>query len=393
MNSHGQYILPVADLGLGVENGVVDLVGVAAGPPEVGPMPQTELWPVMYDIDDDGRVGFSDFSYFAAAFQHQVDDPGAIYAYAATSIAPAKSPSPTSPTSPPTSNDALPTRPRWPIPPISPPPGGLSATRCGLTCQTPPAAEVARLPTVRSRGRNSCESATQNEPFRRSPSAACSGDPNGDCPHGGAEGTAAAAISSEVILQIVDLPGSLPAARSAAGSSKSMSTPPGTAGLWTRHPGTRLNLALPPGRPVVATPPGPRVQRADLLTAVLHELGHLLGLGHAGEGRVRDDSLPSGRVAAGMMNGCWMSCCKLPWPRDGRLPLWIATTASSTASSPIWPRIEKWFGDNCTGVVDKTRRKHGFWVGLDKLQSLSDDRKKLPSDLCCPGLDWIFAQS
>ncbi|MBN1513728.1 MAG: hypothetical protein JXB13_17055, partial [Phycisphaerae bacterium] len=49
---------------------------VALGDPSA-----TELWPVMYDLDDDGRVGLGDLSYFAAAYHHEVGEPGASYTW------------------------------------------------------------------------------------------------------------------------------------------------------------------------------------------------------------------------------------------------------------------------------------------------------------------------
>ena len=82
MPPQSNYISPVDDLGLQLSNGAITLAGIGPTVVEMDDPPAPELWPVMYDIDDDGRVGFSDFSYFAAAFQQQVGDPGATYAYA-----------------------------------------------------------------------------------------------------------------------------------------------------------------------------------------------------------------------------------------------------------------------------------------------------------------------
>ena len=81
-NAVGKYITAV-DNGFGLEDGEVTLVGNISAGVELGDAPDTELWPVMYDIDDDSRNGFGDFAFFATAFQQNVGDPGATYAWAA----------------------------------------------------------------------------------------------------------------------------------------------------------------------------------------------------------------------------------------------------------------------------------------------------------------------
>ena len=81
-NADGKYITRV-DNGFGLDDPEVMLVGPISAPVELGDAPDTELWPVMYDIDDDGRNGFGDFAFFATAFQQNVGDPGATYAWAA----------------------------------------------------------------------------------------------------------------------------------------------------------------------------------------------------------------------------------------------------------------------------------------------------------------------
>ncbi|MCH8046201.1 MAG: tandem-95 repeat protein, partial [Planctomycetes bacterium] len=49
-------------------------VRTAATTTEIGPAPQTELWAVIYDVDDSDAVNFGDFSFFAAAFELTVGD-------------------------------------------------------------------------------------------------------------------------------------------------------------------------------------------------------------------------------------------------------------------------------------------------------------------------------
>ncbi len=59
---------PAVDFSWLVENAELTLAAANPVPPEVGLVPNTELWPVTYDIDDDGRIFFADFAFFASAF-------------------------------------------------------------------------------------------------------------------------------------------------------------------------------------------------------------------------------------------------------------------------------------------------------------------------------------
>ncbi len=81
-NADGQYVTPVEDLGLAFEEAGVELVGVGQSTVQLGASPETDSWPVIYDVDDDGRIGFGDLAYFAEAFQQSVGDPGADFAWA-----------------------------------------------------------------------------------------------------------------------------------------------------------------------------------------------------------------------------------------------------------------------------------------------------------------------
>jgi hypothetical protein len=73
----GGYVSPADDLGFAVDTPQLTLAGIGAREPEVGPGPDTELWPVMYDMDDDNKVHFSDLAFWAAEFPGFVGDPGA----------------------------------------------------------------------------------------------------------------------------------------------------------------------------------------------------------------------------------------------------------------------------------------------------------------------------
>ncbi len=78
MDIGDQYMSPV-DTGLAVETPHVEFSGPALALTEVGSLPATEVWPMMYDLDNDGKVFFSDFAYFASVFLQEVKAP---YSYA-----------------------------------------------------------------------------------------------------------------------------------------------------------------------------------------------------------------------------------------------------------------------------------------------------------------------
>jgi hypothetical protein len=48
---------------------------------EIWELEGIELWPVMYDIDDDGQVSFGDLAFFATAFQQTVGEPDTPFAW------------------------------------------------------------------------------------------------------------------------------------------------------------------------------------------------------------------------------------------------------------------------------------------------------------------------
>jgi hypothetical protein len=56
------------DMQMALSNGLSRLVGGSASLPVLGSSPKTELWAVMYDIDDNNQIDFGDLSYFTAAF-------------------------------------------------------------------------------------------------------------------------------------------------------------------------------------------------------------------------------------------------------------------------------------------------------------------------------------
>jgi hypothetical protein len=52
----------------------VDLVDLGTVDVDMGPTPTTALYPMLYDLDDDGRISFGDLAIFASAFLARVDD-------------------------------------------------------------------------------------------------------------------------------------------------------------------------------------------------------------------------------------------------------------------------------------------------------------------------------
>lgn len=81
LGADGTYVTAL-EHGFALKDAEVLLRGPIVAGVEVS-SPPTELWPTMYDIDDDGGVGFGDFAFFATAFAQNVGDPGATYAWAA----------------------------------------------------------------------------------------------------------------------------------------------------------------------------------------------------------------------------------------------------------------------------------------------------------------------
>ena len=64
------------DMQLGLDEGQTRLVGASeAAVPELATASETELWAVVYDIDDNNQIDFGDFSFFAAAFGKDAGPP------------------------------------------------------------------------------------------------------------------------------------------------------------------------------------------------------------------------------------------------------------------------------------------------------------------------------
>jgi VCBS repeat-containing protein len=60
------------DLGLALADARVQVAGVGTVDAAVGRVPGTELWPVVYDVDDNDKIDVGDLAFFAEAFQEDV---------------------------------------------------------------------------------------------------------------------------------------------------------------------------------------------------------------------------------------------------------------------------------------------------------------------------------
>ncbi|MEE8450642.1 MAG: hypothetical protein V3R99_01975, partial [Thermoguttaceae bacterium] len=76
----GQMIGPY-DLGLAITDARAEVAGEPVDV-AVADAPQTELWAVVYDVDDNDRIDLGDLSYFASAFSENVLDSDAAYVWA-----------------------------------------------------------------------------------------------------------------------------------------------------------------------------------------------------------------------------------------------------------------------------------------------------------------------
>ncbi len=72
LNADGGYMTPVQDLGLSIENAAVGWNVAEITTVQVAAAPSVDVWPVMYDNDDDGTVGLGDLAHFASAYRTSV---------------------------------------------------------------------------------------------------------------------------------------------------------------------------------------------------------------------------------------------------------------------------------------------------------------------------------
>jgi Ca2+-binding RTX toxin-like protein len=74
-NADDQYVWSVVDLNLAVENAeMIPFGGGDPDDPEMGQMPQTEVWPLQYDVNDNGLVDLGDAAIVGSAYGDQIGD-------------------------------------------------------------------------------------------------------------------------------------------------------------------------------------------------------------------------------------------------------------------------------------------------------------------------------
>ncbi|MBN2022042.1 MAG: peptidylprolyl isomerase [Pirellulales bacterium] len=82
LGNQPQYCAPVTDLGFAFENAQIKWNSVDETTVQAGTLADAELWPVIYDIDDDDFVTLADLSYFVVAYTHQVGEAGNTWGWA-----------------------------------------------------------------------------------------------------------------------------------------------------------------------------------------------------------------------------------------------------------------------------------------------------------------------
>lgn len=71
--------LAAHDLGLDIKNATISFVGRKSDEPAIGPMPETTVIPVVYDVTNDGKVSMADLAYFAVDFLKHSANPMSDY--------------------------------------------------------------------------------------------------------------------------------------------------------------------------------------------------------------------------------------------------------------------------------------------------------------------------
>ncbi|QDT92883.1 choice-of-anchor Q domain-containing protein [Gimesia algae] len=69
-------------LGLDIQNAIIDISGIGEVSVNVGALPETDLYPVIYDIDDNDKIDYRDLIFFTSAYNQKVFNATSPYASA-----------------------------------------------------------------------------------------------------------------------------------------------------------------------------------------------------------------------------------------------------------------------------------------------------------------------
>jgi hypothetical protein len=283
-NSDDHHALPVTDLNVSVQDATVTLTNANSGDPELGEMPVPEVWPVMFDPDDDGRVTFGDLAFLATAFWKDVGDPTGLVTYRVDFD----------------HNDFIDF-------------GDLSwlATNFDLWKHDEPGPlyptefpadwrpDTLKLPAVRSARQEPGDvvDADSGAPSARYGLAEAQLDPIVDAAVSRLETAdpAAAAELEDVAFEIVDLPAGVLGA--AYGNTVQIDVDAAGQGWFVdATPWDDVEFAArDESSGLLDATKDTAFQRVDLLTVVLHELGHVLGYEHEHGGFMEETLLPGTR--------------------------------------------------------------------------------------------------
>jgi hypothetical protein len=264
----GHYLAPLPDVGVRVEDATVELPGIGITKAEYTDPNWTKLWAVMFDVDDNNSIDFGDLSYLAAAFNKDVHDPANTFGYAVD-----------------WDRDGVPTFGEVSFLAANFQKSASDGGHLVYPKNFPADWDVQLTAAMAAAPAGAVETLTQeeltpvvDEAIRRWTLA---------------EGTGVVEELREVTFSVVDLPAETLGQRV---GSTSVVIDVNAGGIGWYVDGTLVDdteyqrVGL---HESFATPDSPAQGRIDLLTAVMHELGHVMELDHTDEGLMAE-TLPAG---------------------------------------------------------------------------------------------------